>query len=142
MGQLEDQGIMVKRSFKSSSTSVHGMELSAQETTELSILLPRPSALKAKFGKEGFMNKLGKLFKKELQTGDAAFDSAIFISTDTPDETKAFLANDQVRGAIQLSVETGGPITIDGEAVTIELLGHHEDGDDPQVVTIVRALLG
>jgi len=142
MGQLEDHGIAVKRSFKSSSTSIGGMEVSAKETTELSLLLPRPSPLKARFGKEGMLNKLGKLFKKELQTGDAGFDKAIYISTDTPDETRAFLANDEVRAAIQLSVETGGPITVDGAAVTIELMGRHEDGDDPQVVTIVRALLG
>jgi hypothetical protein len=142
MGQLEDQGIMVKRSFKTTSTSVNGMELSSKETTELSILLPRPSALKAKFSKEGILDKVGKLFKKELQTGDAAFDKAIYISTDTTDETRAFLANPDVRAAVQLSVETGGPITIDGEAVTIEIAGRHDEGDDPQVVTIVRALLG
>lgn len=141
MGQLEDLGIAVTRRYKTSSTSINGMELSSNETTELSLVLPRGTGIKASFAKEGLGKKLAKLFKKELQTGDASFDAAIYISTDTSEATAALLASPDVRAAIQLAVETGGPLSIDDTTVTIEVAGR-QDGDDAQATAIARALLG
>jgi hypothetical protein len=83
--------------------------------------------------------KLIKLFKKELQTGDPIFDDEIYISTDTPDETRKFL-DDEVRNAIGVCVTTGGPIEIDGTTVTIRLPGD-EQGEPNDVLVIARALL-
>jgi hypothetical protein len=137
--QLLAMGIQMHRTYKATSTEVNGMELSHQETTEFQLVLPRPTSIKARFSKEGVGKKLAKLFKKELQTGDAGFDAAIYIATDTPDATAAFLQSDEVRAAIRLAVETAGPIEIDGANVTIEVFGR-QDGDDPQVTTIARAL--
>lgn len=139
--QLEALGVKVKRTYKSSSTSVNGMELSAHETTEFALVLPRATPLKAHFTKEGFGKKIAKLFKKELQTGDAAFDREIFIATDTPDHTTKLLADEQVRQTIALAVGFGGAIAIDGDQVTIEVEGR-QDGDDATVTALVKALLG
>jgi DNA helicase TIP49 (TBP-interacting protein) len=142
MSQLEALGAAVlHRNYKSSSTSINGMQLSSGETTELTIKLPRAVAIKARFTKEGIVNKLGKIFKKELQTGDGDFDRAVFISTDTPDDTAKLLASDDIRALIKLNIETGGPIEIDGEHVKIEVLGR-QDGDDAAATNLVRALLG
>jgi hypothetical protein len=138
--QLEAMGIQVKRVFKSSSTSINGMELASGETTEFTLLLPRATAIKAHFTKEGLGKKITKLFKKELQTGDAAFDDAVFIATDTPDTTTRLLASEDVRGAISLTIQTAGPVDIDDATVKIEVQGR-QDGDDAAVTTLAKALL-
>ncbi len=52
-------------------------------------------------------DKLTKLFKKELQTGDAEFDKLVYITTDTPNETAAFLQSPEIRAAIALAIDTG-----------------------------------
>lgn len=140
MGQLEAMGIQVQRQFKTSSSSLNGMEVSHNETTEMRLTLPQASAVKARFSKEGVGKKLVKLFKKELQTGDAAFDSAIYIETDTSDATKTFLASDKVRDVIKLLVETAGPVMIDGATLTLEVFGH-QDGDDANATALAEALL-
>lgn len=138
--QLEALGIKVKRMFKSSSSSINGMELASGETTEFTLLLPRPTAIKAHFTKEGLGKKIAKLFKKELQTDDAAFDDAVFIATDTPDTTAKLLASEDVRAAIALTIQTAGPVDIDGATVKIEVQGR-QDGDDATVTTLAKALL-
>ena len=141
MSKLGALGATINRKFKTSSTSVNGMQLSESETTELTITLPREVAVVAHFSKEGFMNKLGKLFKKELQTGDAAFDAAVFIATTTPDATAKLLASEDVRNLIKFNIETGGPIEIGGTTVVIEVAGRQEAEDDA-ATNLVAALLG
>lgn len=140
MASLESLGVSVKRRFVTSSSSLNGIQLGGKETTELTLTLPRATAVKATFAKEGLGRKLVKLFKKELQTGDKAFDDAIYISTDTADATKAFLANDAVRAAIAATVTTGGPIEIGDTTVTAEVAGR-EEGDDANVALVAEALL-
>jgi hypothetical protein len=140
MSQLEALGVHVTRTYKSSSTSVSGMELASSETTEFGLVLPKPSEVKAHFTKEGLGKKIAKLFKKELQTGDAAFDAAVFIATDTPDETAKLLASEDVRNAIALTIQTAGPIDIDHDTVRMEVAGR-QDGDDAAVLALVRALI-
>lgn len=127
-------------SFHTTSTQINGMELSANETTEVTLTLPRATSVAATFSKEGIGKKLVKLFKKELQTGDKAFDDAIYISTDTPEPTKALLSSDGVRELIALHVGTGGPIEIQGTTVKVVLAGR-QDVEDPAVVALARALL-
>jgi len=138
--QLEALGVKVKRTYKSSSSSVNGMELSQHHTTEFAMQLPKVTALKVHFTKEGLGKKIAKLFKKELQTGDADFDRAVFIATDTPDDTAKFLEAESVRQAIALAVGFGGYCDVDGDKVVIEVEGR-QDGDDASVTAIVTALL-
>lgn len=140
MSELTTMGVEMKLSFVTSSTEINGMQLSEKETTEVTLTLPRATAVAATFSKEGIGKKLVKLFKKELQTGDKAFDDAIYISTDTPDPTKALLASDGVRELIALHVGTAGPIEIQGSTVKVALAGR-QDLEDPGVVTLVRAVL-
>jgi hypothetical protein len=142
MSELKSLGVNVERSFQTSSTSINGIQVGGNETTKLTLTLPRAVEIKATFSKEGLGRKLVKLFKKELQTGDKAFDDAIYISTDTPEATKALLESADVRGAIMTCVTTGGPLEIEGAMVTTELPGRHEDGDDTDTLVLIRALLG
>ena len=140
MSKLEAMGVQVRRVFKTSESSVNGMELAHQETTEFQLILPNDSNIRAHFSKEGVGKKLKKIFKKELQTGDEAFDGAIFVETDNPEATEALLKSPELRAAIKLAVETGGELDVDREYLTIEVAGKQE-GDDPQVITIAAALI-
>lgn len=140
MSELERMGVAVQRQLLSSSTSLNGMELSSGETTRLTLTLPRDTAIRAKFTREGFGAKVTKIFKKEIQTGDATFDDAIYIATDTPDATKAFLDNEAVRGAIATCVIGSGSVEIAGASVTLEVPGH-DAGDPAEALVVVRRLL-
>jgi hypothetical protein len=140
MSELASMGVEMKLSFQTSSTEINGMQLSEKETTEVTLTLPRATAVAATFSKEGIGKKLVKIFKKEMQTGDQAFDDAIYISTDTPEPTKALLSSEVVRELISLHVGTAGPIEIQGTSVKVVLAGR-QDVEDAAVVTLARAVL-
>jgi hypothetical protein len=141
MSELQSLGVEIEKREKiTSSTAISGMELSGSVTTKLVLVLPTASPLAVTFSKEGFGRKLTKLFKKEIQTGDAAFDGAIYISTDSPEATKQFLTSQDARAAIDFCVQAAGPVEIDSDRVTLEVPGH-EDDIPPQVVAIVRAVI-
>lgn len=140
MSELVTMGVEMKLAFQTSSTEINGMQLSEKETTEVTLTLPRATAVAATFSKEGIGKKLVKIFKKEMQTGDKAFDDAIYISTDTPEPTKALLSSETVRELIALHVGTAGPIEIQGTSVKVVLAGR-QDVEDQAVVTLARAVL-
>ena len=135
---LESMGITVQRSFTAGSADTSGITTS--ESTQLAFTLPKPSSLLATFSKEGLGKKLTKLFKKELQTGDSAFDVTVYVSTDTPEATARFLESKVVRSIVTRIVGSGGSVEVDGAFVKLELTGHHESDDD-DTVTLVRALI-
>jgi hypothetical protein len=141
MGALEDLGVTVQASFHTSSLSAGGVQLSGTEKTRLTITLPRPTPLRASFRKESWGDAVVKVFKKELQTGDAAFDALVYISTDTPSETAAFLSSEGTRKALAEAVEDGGPVEIEGARVVAHTLGHDTTHEDRAILALVRALL-
>ena len=145
MTTLANLGVEAQRAFitNQSSVSVGGMNVSqtSQELTKLTMMLPRPTSVHASFRKESWGDALVKVFKKELQTGDPAFDKLVYITTDTPDATSAFLRSPDTRNAIALAIETGGPIEIAGNQVVAHSIGHDRN-DDPTIVRIIAALLG
>jgi hypothetical protein len=126
MSSLEKIGITVQRG-------------SADGTTSLGFTLPEQSRVAASFTKEGAGQKLAKLFSRELQTGDEAFDHDVYIKTDTLELTKKLLEVVGVRDAIANIVRAGGVLQLDGPFVQVELAG--DDADDSDVATIVQALL-
>ena len=139
MSEWEKLGITLQRIHETSSTSVSGLELSSNSHTKVTMTLPRPSKLKATFSPESAGKKLIKLFKRELQTGEPHFDSEIYISTDTPEETKAFL-DDEVRNAIGFIVTTGGPCEIHGNTLVVRVPGDEQD-ETNEMLVIARAVI-
>jgi hypothetical protein len=99
----------------------------AQET----ITLGRSTGVRATFGPEGLSATFGKLFKKELQTGDALFDEHVHVKTETEDATANLLESEDVRTVIERVVSEGGAVAIDDKTVTFEL---------PKGVTLEPAL--
>ena len=141
MSELEAMGISVQRGFVTNTADVDGVQTSESEATQLAFTLPKPIEIQATFSKEGFGNKLVKIFKKEIQAGDPAFDETVYVKTDTPELTAALLEKADVRAGIARLVGAGGVIEVDGPFVRMELAGHHET-EDADTVTFVRALIG
>jgi hypothetical protein len=134
MSELEAMGISVQRELVAGEAdNVGGM-------TVLAFTLPAPSDVQATFSKEGVTKKLVKLFARELQTGDAAFDRIVYIKTDTLDATRALLESSKIRTVVARIIESGGLIEIDGPFVKMELAGRHET-DDADTVSFVRGLI-
>lgn len=105
-------------------------------------LMPRVAPLQATFGREGLRHRLGKLFARELQVGDRSFDGAVFIRTDTPEETAAWLASPDVRAAILAIVSTGGDVAIEGNMLDGRVLfGPGETTAADLLARLVRSLL-
>lgn len=140
MSELASLGVNVERSFTTQSAQVGGVTVSQKTTTKFTLSLPKAARLKASFSKEGLTTKVVKLFKKELQTGDASFDDAVYVSTDTPETTAAFLSDPSVRALITELVDIGG-VEIDGQTIACELLGKVQN-EPADLVRLVRATLG
>lgn len=141
MGTLDDLGVTVQTTFQTSSIAAGGVDLSTRETTRLTITLPRPTAIRASFRRESWGDAIVKVFKKELQTGDAAFDKLVYVSTDTEAATAAFLANEATRKALAEAIEDGGPVEIDGARVVAHTVGYDASNEDRAIIALVRALL-
>ncbi|MBN8613300.1 MAG: hypothetical protein J0L92_22090 [Deltaproteobacteria bacterium] len=60
----------------------------------------RTTTMRARFVKQGWAELAKKMFVKEIEIGDEAFDDAVYIATDTPELTRAFVGIARVREAI------------------------------------------
>jgi hypothetical protein len=141
MADLASLGITAQRNFHTEATQVNGITTSEKEYTELAFALPTQAYpdLQLTLTREGFGKKLVKIFKKELQTGDAPFDALIYISTETPDQAKALLGNEAFRRDAALLVEAGGHLEVDGGFVKLVVAGRQETDDD-HTLALARAL--
>ena len=130
MSELEAMGISVQRGFTDGENVM----------TQLAFTLPKPTDLQVTFSKEGFTDRLAKIFTNELQTGDEAFDKDVYIRTETPELAATLLGAADLRASIARIVNSGGSIEVDGPFVKLEVAGHQETDDD-DTVTLVRALV-
>lgn len=138
MGDLAALGITVQRKYLSES----GEEVDAAkaEAVEVGFTLPRSTEVEASFSFEGFTEKLVKMFKKEVQTGDALFDQHVHIKSDTPETTAKLLESQELRAIIEGIVTEGGAVEVDGAFVKIELKGQ-KDLDRDVALHFAEALL-
>jgi hypothetical protein len=132
MSDLAALGVTVKRQF----VTVDEVEL-----TELVVTLPKSTGVEATFSREGFADKLLKIFKKEIQIGDPLFDEQVHIKTDTSEATEALLESTDLRAIIERVIVNGGAIEIDGNTVKMDVVGRHET-DDEVFTLFVKTLLG
>ncbi len=86
---------------------------------KLTITVPNTSGIQASFGPEGLIEKGIKLFKRELQAGDPAFDKVVYVSTDTRETTARLIGASGAQAAIMELVGEGRTVRLDGrELVT------------------------
>ena len=109
MANLADLGVKVERGK------------AKDGVTEVRYTLPKSTKVEATFAYEGLTERMVKIFKKEVQTGDALFDEHVHIKTETPDETSALLDSIELRAIIEGIVSEGGAVEVDGATVKVEL---------------------
>jgi hypothetical protein len=87
----------------------------------LRISVPCRAALNFRLSAENFFDGIAKDLgiAREIQTGDFGFDRAIYISSDTPEATAAFLKDHDVRRSIRIIFEAHVPeLAYDGRQLT------------------------
>ena len=112
----------------------------ADGVTELRYTLPKSTGVEATFSYEGMTERLVKIFKKEIQTGDPLFDEHVHIKTDTEGATEKLLQSSELRAIVEGIVAEGGAVEIDGAKVKIELKGA-TDLDAERATHFFEALL-
>ncbi|MBI4955264.1 MAG: hypothetical protein HY908_24790 [Myxococcales bacterium] len=137
---LESLGVGVQTAHRSETFTIAGVS-TTKNYQVLTLQLPSEPKVQATFCQEGLGKKILKLFKKEIQVGDAVFDKAVYITTETPDATKAFLAPDDIQTTILGAVMSGGHIEIRGRVMTATMVRADGDATDPGLVRFVQALL-
>lgn len=112
----------------------------ADGVTELRYTLPKSTGVEATFSFEGLTERLVKIFKKEIQTGDALFDEHVHVKTDTEQATEKLLESSELRTIIEGIVAEGGAVEIDGAKVKVELKGA-DDLDSERATHFFAALM-
>ncbi len=110
--ELDDLGVRYDVEQSTETVNLEGTDTTKDFVTT-TFALTTPPKIQASFTREGLGQKLVKLFKKEIQVGEAAFDDVVYVSTDTPEETAAFLKSPDIRATILTAVREGGSVLID-----------------------------
>ena len=109
----------------------------------LTVLLPVPTAVRARFVRESFLRRAEKLFVKEIEVGAAWFDDLIFVITSTREETARFLANKRVQQALVLLVDESRRVEVSGSELKLIDEDSGDDGRDAraELLALVQFLL-
>ncbi len=140
MSDLEIMGVSVQVSKVVETREIAGMKTET-EFALFTCMLPSAPAVQASFSHEGIGAKIVKIFKKEIQVGDKTFDDAVYVSTDTPNETSAFLKSERMQNTILMCVMSGGFIEIEGRTVRAKIPASNTN-EDPSLVEMVQVLIG
>ena len=89
----------------------------------VTVTLPEPTAVRARFVRESFLRRAEKLFVSEVEVGSAWFDDLIFVITTTRATTAEFLSEKRVQQALILLVDEERRVEV--EERTLRLV----DGD-------------
>lgn len=138
--ELEQRGAAVQQVNLSSTVNVGPISTSRDGLREIWTLPSAPS-VQGTFASEGFFTMVKKLFSRELQTGDEAFDRAVFIQTTTPEATQAWLASADVRSALAAIVKSGETFSIEGNTVTGSIYWDLGEVGSPEVIAQLAASL-
>lgn len=138
--ELEQRGAIVQQVSLSSTFHVGPIGASREGLQEIWTLPSAPS-VQGTFASEGFFTMVKKLFTHEIQTGDEAFDRAVFIRTTTPEATQAWLAFPDVRSALVAIVKSGETFSIEGNIVTGAIYWGVGEVGSPEVIAQLVASL-
>lgn len=115
---LEKAGVTIDRSTTTQSFEIQGIDVASSAAEHYTFTLPQAAAFKGGFGKEGFVQKLAKIFAKEIQAGDPIFDDKVYVRG-SDQNIGRFLQSDAVQTLILDVVAPGGSIAVDGNKVHI-----------------------
>lgn len=129
------------------SFEIQGIPVSSKTTHVMTSTwtLPHDTGLKVGFASESLTRRIQKLWTREVQTGDQAFDDQVFIRTRRAhhEDVAALLQDADVRSAIAYLVERGADLVLDGTRLVIRTRDAIEAvAPDPTAEgTIVRAAM-
>ncbi len=145
--RLQAAGATYKDFQTSSSSSVNlgGIDITTSSTSGMRYewQLPSDTGIQAAFTQEKIGKKLLKIFTKEIQTGEKAFDDAVYISTKSSEQTTALLSEQKIRDIIFSVVSAGGTISVEGQRLVYAM----NDDDRPfseheaNMITFIDTLL-
>lgn len=109
----------------------------------VTVKLPAPTSVCARFVRENLVRRAEKLFVKEVEVGSAWFDDLIFVITSTRDETAAFLAAPRVQQALILLVDDDRHVQVEGDEVRLIDDDARDDGRDAlaELLALAKYLL-
>jgi hypothetical protein len=108
-------------------------------TGELVLELPRALPVTAKFSARGITARVVELVTHRIESGDAAFDDAIHVSSSTREETTALLGNAELRRLLAADVTAGRPWEIDGAKAVLRFPGYTPD-PGTRAIAVLEAL--
>ncbi len=79
----------------------------------------RTSAVRARFVKQGWAELAKKMFVKEIEIGEKAFDDAVYIATDTQDATRKLVTEPRVREALVSLVGKDCIVDLDDDGLRV-----------------------
>jgi len=121
--RLASQGLHLSYAYLTNYGMVSPNEKFVFDSTEhkLSALgvSPNSSSIDALLVHEGFKAKVTKIFAEEIQVGDSDFDPKVWIRTDTPEETGAFLRLSGVKSVLLKLIDMQSEINIHGAKIYV-----------------------
>jgi hypothetical protein len=92
--------------------------------------LPRQSGVEARLVHEGVMERVKKLFTREVEVGASLFDEHVFVVTSTPEAAKILLGRPRVQTALMLLVTPTRYVEILGDVVRVVDENYHASERD------------
>lgn len=94
------------------------------------LVLAKVTPVRARFVKQGWAELAKKLFVKEVEVGEKAFDDAVYIATDTEDAVRTLLGAARVRAALVALAAKDCIVDIGREELTITHPDAYGEPDD------------
>jgi len=145
IGSLARAGVEYDESSTSSSSSftVGGVPLagSAIAGERHAWKLPSPTPLQVVFVPESLSKMVVKIFKRELQMGDPAFDNVVYIDTADKQVTARFLGAEAHRDLVLDFVSEGGRVAVDKDRVVFEVKGSATRDQLVQMAQLVSGVM-
>lgn len=100
------------------------------------LALSKATPVRARFVKQGWAQLAKKVFVKEVEVGEKAFDDAVYIATDTEDAVRTLLAAARVRAALVALAAKDCIVDVSGSELTIT----HPDAYGDPAAELAEAL--
>lgn len=100
---------------------------------------PVQTDLHVRFSRENILDKVAKIFTREIQVGDPLFDDMIYVRSKESSPVRGFLASEGVQSAVMEMVGSRGSLTIEGDLVRLKAT--EETALDEQRFTLHAAAL-
>lgn len=96
----------------------------------VTLALPRPTPVRARFVRESMLHRAKKLFVDEVEVGTAWFDDLIYVITSTREQTALLLSRRRVQQALVLLVDEERYVQVNEHELCLVDEDARDDGRD------------